>query len=114
VSNTDNGAPGRYFASGSAQQRPEAKRELTAYGGARIFRGKRVLDLGTGDGRLAFGAAIWAREVVGIDPDPTAIRDARANARRMRTRNVRFVVGPAQELPFEDGSFDVVILSWVL
>lgn len=105
---------GRYLPTASAGQRPTAERELAEYGGARLFKGKRVLDLGTGDGRLALGAARWARQVVGIDPDPSAIRGARANARRMRLGNARFVVGPAQKLPFKDGSFDVVILSWVL
>lgn len=97
----------------TAAMRPDAERELRQHGGARLFRGKRVLDIGTGDGRLALGAASWAREVVGIDPDPSAVRGARANARRMRVP-ARFVVGPAQELPFRDGEFDVVILSWVL
>ena len=94
--------------------RPEAATELRAYGGARLFAGKRVLDIGTGDGRLALGAVGWAREVVGLDPDPAAIRDARANARRMGARNASFRTGSAQELPFPDGSFDVVILSWTL
>lgn len=94
--------------------RPAPAVELAAYGGAPLFRGKRVLDIGTGDGRLALGAAGWAREVVGVDPDPTAVREARRNARRMKARNAKFVVGPAQELPFPDGSFDVVILSWAL
>jgi ubiquinone/menaquinone biosynthesis C-methylase UbiE len=97
-----------------AGMRPLPARELAAYGGAPLFRGKRVLDIGTGDGRLALGTAASAREVVGLDPDPEAIRGARSNARRAGARNARFVVGPAQELPFPDGSFDVVILSWTL
>jgi ubiquinone/menaquinone biosynthesis C-methylase UbiE len=105
---------GRYLPTTTAGMRPRPERELDAYGGARLFRGKRVLDIGTGDGRLALGTAAWARDVVGLDPDPTAIRGARANARRMKARNVRFVVGPAQSLPFGDGAFDVVILSWAL
>ncbi len=105
---------GRAIPTATASLRPRPERELAAYGGARLFRGKRVLDIGTGDGRLALGAARWAREVVGMDPDPSAIRDAKARARGMGARNARFVVSPAQELPFPDGSFDVVILSWAL
>lgn len=105
---------GRYLPAASAGVRPAPATELAAYGGARLFRGRRVLDIGTGDGRLALGAARWAREVVGLDPDPSAIKTAKAGARRMGARNARFVVGPAQELPFRDGEFDVVILSWTL
>ncbi len=94
--------------------RPRPEVELAAYGGASLFKGKRVLDIGTGDGRLALGLARWAREVVGLDPDPAAIRGARANAKRLGTRAVTFRIGAAQELPFADGSFDVVVLSWTL
>lgn len=105
---------GQFLPTATAKLRPEGARELSVFGGARLFRGKRVLDVGTGDGRLALGAARWAPEVTGVDPDPEAIRAARGNARAMRAGNVRFVVGPAQRLPFRGGSFDVVILSWSL
>ena len=94
--------------------RPRPDVELAAYGGARLFRGKRVLDIGTGDGRLAFGIARWAENVAGVDADPQQVSAARRNARRVRPSNVSFRVAPAQELPFRDGSFDVVVLSWSL
>ena len=113
MSNTVNGV-GRYLPTTVAGMRPRPDIEIATYGGPRVFRGKRVLDIGTGDGRLALGAAPWARLVVGLDPDPTAIRGARANARRMGASNARFRVAAAQRLPFPDGSFDVVLLSWAL
>ena len=105
---------GHYVPTASARLRPSPDVELGAYGGARLFRGKRVLDIGTGDGRLAFGIARWADEVVGIEPDPGPLREARRNARRLRLGNVRFREAAAQALPFADGSFDVVVLSWAL
>ncbi len=105
---------GRSIPTGSSALRPRAEVELAEYGGAALFRGKRALDIGTGDGRLALGMARWAREVVGLDPDPKAIREARANARAGGARNVSFRVGAGQELPFPDASFDVVVLSWAL
>ena len=79
-----------------------------------LVRGKRVIDVGCGDGRMALGCAPHAAEVVGVDPDPGAIRMARAKAREQGAGNTRFKVGVAQQLPFPDGYFDVVILSWTL
>ena len=78
------------------------------------MRGKRVLDLGCGDGRLAFGVAPFATSVDGIDPDAEAIAAAKREARKAGVRNVRFIAGAAQHLPYPDAAFDVVILSWTL
>jgi len=98
----------------SSALRPAAADEIAQWGGPKIVRGKRVLDLGCGDGRLALGVASHAREVVGLDPDAGLIRNATAKASRQGLRNVRFAVGAGQELPLDDGAFDVVILSWTL
>ncbi len=108
------GEHGRSVPASSSKLRPPALDELRAYGGARLFRGKRVMDIGSGDGRLTFGPARWASEVLGLDQDPNAVRAARRKARELGVRNVRFGVAPAQQLPVRDRSFDVVILSWTL
>ena len=76
--------------------------------------GRRVLDLGCGDGRFALAVAPAASSVRGVDPDAEAIAAAKKNARKSRVRNVRFVVGAAQDLPYPHEAFDVVILSWTL
>ena len=78
------------------------------------MRGKRVLDLGCGDGRLTLGIASFATRVDGIDPDAEAIAGAKRNARKAGVRNVRFAVGAAQHLSYPDAAFEVVILSWTL
>ena len=47
------------------------------------LRGKRVIDVGTGSGLLAIAAAkLGAREVIAIDQDPDALRNARDNVER--------------------------------
>lgn len=78
------------------------------------MRGKRVLDLGCGDGRFALGVAGLASSVDAVDPDPDAIAAARKTARKAGIRNAQFAVGAAQKLGYPDRSFDVVILSWTL
>jgi 2-polyprenyl-3-methyl-5-hydroxy-6-metoxy-1,4-benzoquinol methylase len=98
----------------SSLLRPPPQHELREYGGIGLVRGKRVIDIGCGDGRMALGCAPHASEVVGVDPDPDAIRLARVKARELGVGNVEFKVGIAQELPFADEHFDVAILSWTL
>lgn len=105
---------GRHIPALSSALRPRPLDELREWGGRPLVRGKRVLDLGCGDGRLAIGVAPFAARVDGIDPDPDAIAAAKRNARKAGVRNVRFAPGAAQLLPYPDAAFDVVILSWTL
>ena len=98
----------------SSRLRPVAEVELGHWGGPALVRGKRVLDLGCGDGRLVLGVAPFAKEVTGIDPDAQLIADAAVRARDAGLRNAHFEVGAGQSLPFKNGAFEVVILSWTL
>ena len=111
---TSTSAVGRLLPAISSLLRPPPAGELREYGGVALVRRKRDIDIGCGDGRMALGCAPHASEVVGVDPDPSAIRLARAKARQLGAANVKFKVGVAQELPFADGYFDVAILSWTL
>ena len=105
---------GRRVPALSSSLRPLAEFELRQWGGPSLVRGKRVLDLGCGDGRLALGVAAYAKDVVGLDPDAELIASAADRARGAGLRNIRFMVGAGQSLPYVDGAFDVVILSWTL
>ncbi len=105
---------GKRVSSVSSALRPRPEDELREWGGPALVRGKRVLDVGCGDGRLALGVASYATRVGGIDPDPEVIAAAKRNARKAGVRNVRFASGAAQHLPYPDAAFDVVILSWTL
>lgn len=106
------GDVGRHIPALSSTLRPRPDHELREWGGPPLVRGKRVLDVGCGDGRLGLGVAALAARVDGIDPDAEAVAAARRSARKAGVRNVRFTAGAAQHLPYPDAAFDVVILSW--
>lgn len=108
------GDVGRHVPAFSSALRPRPIDELAEWGGPELVLGKRVLDLGCGDGRFALGVASLAAMVEGLDPDEEAIAAAKKAARKAGVRNVHFGVGAAQRLPHRDGTFDVVILSWTL
>jgi ubiquinone/menaquinone biosynthesis C-methylase UbiE len=90
------------------------RRQLVELGG--VKPGDAVLDIGCGTGSLAIEAAKVVGpkgSVVGVDPSDEMVGRAQAKGRRSRT-NVRFQKGIAQELPFADASFDVVLCTFVL
>ncbi|MFC0337959.1 Methyltransferase domain-containing protein [Kushneria avicenniae] len=47
-----------------------------------VSEGNRVIDLGSGDGRIAIAAAKLGAQVLGVDIDPERIREADENAER--------------------------------
>jgi 2-polyprenyl-6-hydroxyphenyl methylase / 3-demethylubiquinone-9 3-methyltransferase len=91
---------------------PEQK-EVDALERVAEWRGRRVLEVGCGAGRLSLRLARLGAVVYGIDPDPARIRAARQTLRRFAGR-VRFQVGRAECLAHATGSFDLVVLSWAL
>src|SRR5207244_11217226 len=66
------------------------------------FRGKVVLDVGTGEGRLAFAAAHAGARVVGVDLDRTKLMHARAYAGVRDIRHVEFAPGDADKTPYHE------------
>lgn len=79
---------------------------LKRYEFARPYaEGKDVLDAGCGVGYGTAYLAERARRAVGVDLSGEAIDYAR---RRYGAHNVRYEIGDLLELPFADGSFDVV------
>jgi len=94
--------------------RPSDDIELRRLRAEAYLRDKDVLDIGTGTGRLALLIAPIARSVVGQDPDPDGIGEAKREARRRGLRNARFRVSAAQDLGLGRELFDTALFSWSL
>jgi ArsR family transcriptional regulator len=73
-----------------------------------------VADLACGEGYLTLEAARWARSVVGVDRSAAVLERARALASRRRAGNVRWEQGELEDLPLDDASADVALLSQAL
>jgi ubiquinone/menaquinone biosynthesis C-methylase UbiE len=74
----------------------------------------KALDVGTGTGLLAIELAKGIRglEIIGLDLSDVVLELARDNARESEvTSRVTFECGNAEDMPFEDGTFDLVISS---
>ena len=88
--------------------------EIQALKGVTDWRGKRVLEVGCGDGRLTrrltqLGAVIHAN-----DPDAGLIEKARKNLPRRFAKKVSYKVGQAERIAEASEAFDIVVFSWVL
>jgi SAM-dependent methyltransferase len=83
----------------------------------RLAAGERVLDLGSGAGTDSLVAAQMVGQtgsVSGIDMTPEMLSKARSAAADMGATNVEFIESEAEQLPFSDETFDVVISNGVI
>jgi 2-polyprenyl-3-methyl-5-hydroxy-6-metoxy-1,4-benzoquinol methylase len=78
------------------------------------FSGRRVLELGCGDGRLRAGIARNAAEVLAFDPDAAAVERARRALPAELADRVTYKVASGTEVDVARHSFDIVVFSWSL
>jgi 2-polyprenyl-6-hydroxyphenyl methylase/3-demethylubiquinone-9 3-methyltransferase len=74
--------------------------------------GKRVLEIGCGDGRLTWKYATTAAQVVGIDLEREELRIAVIDRPSDLEARTLIAQADATRLPFQKESFDFVLFSW--
>lgn len=74
----------------------------------------KVLEIACGTGIIAFGIAQHVASVSGIDLSPEMIAKAEEKLRASNAGNLTFRVADAYDLPFEDHSFDLVLITNML
>jgi ubiquinone/menaquinone biosynthesis C-methylase UbiE len=91
-----------------------AGREIEALQGI-SWRGKRVLEVGCGGGRLTLRIADFhPAKIIAFDPNRELIRDARKNIPLKHKSRIEYRVGNAEHVRQKANQFDVVIFSWAL
>jgi predicted RNA methylase len=87
---------------------------LAAIQRAADFRGRRVLEVGSGEGRLTWGFATLAASVLAFDPDEDVVASARVECAEELRDKVRFEVARAEDIDVPPESVDLVFFSWSL
>jgi ubiquinone/menaquinone biosynthesis C-methylase UbiE len=91
-----------------------ANQRLTQVGLEMIdYHGKKVIDIGCGDGVYTIELYDMGKpkSIVGIDPAEEPIKIARE---RVGDQDIEFSVHTAEQLPFENNSFDIAYVRGVL
>ena len=78
------------------------------------FRGRRVLEMGCGEGRLTPGIAADAASVLAFDSHAEAVERARGALPAELAARVAYRVASGKAIEIEPASFDLVVFSWSL
>lgn len=77
-------------------------------------KGVDILEVGCGNGRLSLKLADTARSVTGIDIDSRLIDFANKYSGANQIANIKFQEMSTDHLDFEDCTFDLVLMPWML
>src|SRR5207244_1260472 len=78
------------------------------------FEGRRIIELGCGDGRLTVPVAAEAAHVLAFDPDAEAVERARRSLPAELASRVEYRVASGTEIEVERCAFDLALFSWSL
>ncbi|MBN2383614.1 class I SAM-dependent methyltransferase [bacterium] len=92
-----------------------AEKKLALYKKHIEFSGTLVLDAGCGlGGRTVFYSEKGSDSVIGIDIDQEHISHSKEFADKRNVKNVHFLVGNLNNLPFKSNVFDIILLNDVI
>lgn len=100
------GARARAYVESAVHARGEDLDQLARL--AERERPTRCLDLGCGGGHVSFTVAPYAGEVVAYDLSAQMLAEVKEEAARRGLSNISTRQGAVEDLPFADGSFDMV------
>jgi Methylase involved in ubiquinone/menaquinone biosynthesis len=78
------------------------------------WRGKKVLEIGCGNGRLTRRLARLGANIHAIEPAADLIQTARQRLPKSFASRVQFNVGKSSRLQYPKNSFEVVLFAWSL
>ena len=74
-----------------------------------------VLDVATGTGDIAFEIRKkYKSKIIGLDLSVNMLEIAKQKAKNKKIEDIKFIEGDAENLPFEDNTFDKVLISYGL
>ncbi len=97
----------RFIAKGEERQWGDARRRVFG-----DLQG-RVLEVGVGSG-TSFSHYPTDVEVIATEPDPHMLKRARDRLQELHRSNIEVRQAAAEQLPFENATFDHVVCTWVL
>lgn len=78
------------------------------------FTGRRVLEVGCGEGRMTWLFAGASAHTTALDPDLDALRILRVDRPHDLQDKVSPTAARAEQLPFAREKFDIAVLAWSL
>jgi len=92
-----------------------AGNEIRALTKAATWKGKRVLEIGCGDGRLTLRiAALGPGSIEAVEPQASRLRKARRDLPAKYASRIHYHAGHAGHLRYPAEAFDMAIFSWAL
>jgi ubiquinone/menaquinone biosynthesis C-methylase UbiE len=97
----------------SLQRDPE-RNEINYLRNYADLSGRRVLEVGSGEGRLTWQYAKRAGTIIAIDTDVDSLRVAKVDRPHEIENEVHLSSASSEYLPFSKETFDLAILAWSL